>query len=61
MRNPKEVTKEEYSAFCKSTFKEFIDPQAYTHFTTEVRPWYAMDVKRGQSIIPTHDTVLPVI
>ncbi|CAK9268406.1 unnamed protein product [Sphagnum jensenii] len=35
MRNPKEVTKEEYSAFCKSTFKEFIDPQAYTHFTTE--------------------------
>lgn len=39
MRSPKEVSKEEYNAFCKSTFKEFIDPQAYTHFTTEVRTW----------------------
>lgn len=37
MRSPKEVSKEEYNTFCKSTFKEFIDPQAYTHFTTEVR------------------------
>jgi heat shock protein beta len=35
MRSPKEVSKEEYNTFCKSTFKEFIDPQAYTHFTTE--------------------------
>ncbi|KAJ7521076.1 hypothetical protein O6H91_19G036700 [Diphasiastrum complanatum] len=35
MRNPKEVTKEEYNSFCKSTFKEFVDPIAYTHFSTE--------------------------
>ena len=30
------MSKEEYNTFYKSTFKEFMDPQAYTHFTTEV-------------------------
>jgi heat shock protein beta len=35
LRNAKEVAKEDYNTFYKSTFKEFIDPQAYTHFSTE--------------------------
>lgn len=35
MRSPKEVTEEEYHAFYKSAFKEYMDPQAYTHFTAE--------------------------
>ncbi|KAH7288307.1 hypothetical protein KP509_31G021500 [Ceratopteris richardii] len=35
MRNPKEVEKSEYDAFYKSTFNEYLDPSAYTHFTTE--------------------------
>ena len=37
MRNPKEVTEEEYHTFYKSTFKEYMDPMAYTHFSAEVR------------------------
>lgn len=36
LRNPKDVGKEDYDTFYKSTFKEFIDAQAYVHFTTEV-------------------------
>lgn len=36
LRSSKEVSKEDYNTFYKSTFKEFIDPQAYTHFSTEV-------------------------
>ncbi|XP_024391591.1 heat shock protein 90-5, chloroplastic [Physcomitrium patens] len=35
LRNSKDVSKEDYSTFYKSTFKEFIDPQAYIHFSTE--------------------------
>ncbi|RWR77014.1 Heat shock protein Hsp90 family [Cinnamomum micranthum f. kanehirae] len=35
MRNPKEVEKDEYHEFYKKTFNEFLDPLAYTHFTTE--------------------------
>ncbi|KAF7827923.1 heat shock protein 90-5, chloroplastic [Senna tora] len=35
MRNPKEVQKEEYQEFYKKTFNEFLEPLAYTHFTTE--------------------------
>uniref|UniRef100_A0A2P2KRF8 Uncharacterized protein MANES_14G091600 n=1 Tax=Rhizophora mucronata TaxID=61149 RepID=A0A2P2KRF8_RHIMU len=35
MRNPKEVEKEDYHEFYKKTFNEFLDPLAYTHFTTE--------------------------
>ncbi|XP_068637354.1 heat shock protein 90-5, chloroplastic-like [Aristolochia californica] len=35
MRNPKELEKEEYYEFYKKTFNEFLDPLAYTHFTTE--------------------------
>lgn len=36
LRNSKKVTKEEYNAFYKSTFKEYMDPQAHTHFSAEV-------------------------
>ncbi|XP_041010371.1 heat shock protein 90-5, chloroplastic [Juglans microcarpa x Juglans regia] len=35
MRNPKEIQKDEYQEFYKKTFNEFLDPVAYTHFTTE--------------------------
>ncbi|XP_042490883.1 heat shock protein 90-5, chloroplastic-like [Macadamia integrifolia] len=35
MRNPKEVSKDEYHEFYKKTFNEFLDPLASTHFTTE--------------------------
>ncbi|XP_015895264.3 heat shock protein 90-5, chloroplastic [Ziziphus jujuba] len=35
MRNAKEVQKEEYQEFYKKTFNDFLDPLAYTHFTTE--------------------------
>lgn len=35
MRPPREVTKEEYAAFFKSTFREFLDPLAHTHFNVE--------------------------
>ncbi|MCO5602604.1 hypothetical protein L7F22_056738 [Adiantum nelumboides] len=35
MRNPKEVDKNEYDAFYKSTFNEYLDPLAHAHFTTE--------------------------
>ncbi|XP_043701357.1 heat shock protein 90-5, chloroplastic-like [Telopea speciosissima] len=35
MRNPKEVSKDEYNEFYKKTFNEFLDPLASTHFTTE--------------------------
>lgn len=35
MRSPKEVEKEQYWEFYKNTFNEFLDPIAYTHFSTE--------------------------
>ncbi|XP_027359632.1 heat shock protein 90-5, chloroplastic isoform X1 [Abrus precatorius] len=35
MRNPKEVQKDEYNEFYKKAFNEFLEPLAYTHFTTE--------------------------
>uniref|UniRef100_K3ZQY6 Histidine kinase/HSP90-like ATPase domain-containing protein n=1 Tax=Setaria italica TaxID=4555 RepID=K3ZQY6_SETIT len=35
MRSPKEVERTEYNEFYKKTFNEFLDPLAYTHFTTE--------------------------
>lgn len=35
MRSPKEVEKQDYQEFYKKTFNEFLDPLAYTHFTTE--------------------------
>ncbi|GLT34558.1 hypothetical protein SLA2020_090670 [Shorea laevis] len=35
MRNPKDVQKDEYHEFYKKTFNEFLDPLAYSHFTTE--------------------------
>ncbi|XP_061345870.1 heat shock protein 90-5, chloroplastic isoform X2 [Gastrolobium bilobum] len=35
MRNSKEVQKDEYNEFYKKAFNEFLEPLAYTHFTTE--------------------------
>ncbi|KAJ1410879.1 Ribosomal protein S5 domain 2-type fold [Sesbania bispinosa] len=35
LRNPKEVTKEEYNEFYKKTFNEYLEPLASSHFTTE--------------------------
>ncbi|XP_042503297.1 heat shock protein 90-6, mitochondrial isoform X1 [Macadamia integrifolia] len=35
LRNPKEVTTEEYNEFYKKTFNEYLDPLASSHFTTE--------------------------
>lgn len=35
MRSAKDVTKDEYYAFYKQTFNEFLDPLTHTHFTTE--------------------------
>jgi len=35
VRPPREVKKEEYDAFYKATFKDFMDPAAYTHFNVE--------------------------
>ena len=36
LRNPKEVTTEEYNDFYKKTFNEYLEPLASSHFTTEV-------------------------
>lgn len=35
LRNPKEVTTEEYNDFYKSTFNQYLEPLASSHFTTE--------------------------
>ncbi|KAJ7960271.1 heat shock protein 90 [Quillaja saponaria] len=35
LRNPKDVTKEDYNEFYKKTFNEYLDPLASSHFTTE--------------------------
>lgn len=35
LRNPKEVTTEEYNEFYKLTFNEYLEPLASSHFTTE--------------------------
>ncbi|KEH17540.1 putative Heat shock protein Hsp90 family [Medicago truncatula] len=35
MRNSKDTPREEYNEFYKKTFSEFLEPVAYTHFTTE--------------------------
>ncbi|TYJ98158.1 heat shock protein 90-5 [Cucumis melo var. makuwa] len=35
MRSPKEVERDEYNEFYKKAFNEFLEPLAYTHFTTE--------------------------
>ncbi|KAI9091934.1 hypothetical protein K1719_027869 [Acacia pycnantha] len=35
MRNPKDLQKDEYQEFYKKAFNEFVEPLAYTHFTTE--------------------------
>eukprot|EP00475_Leptophrys_vorax_P026052 TRINITY_DN3650_c0_g2_i1.p1 TRINITY_DN3650_c0_g2~~TRINITY_DN3650_c0_g2_i1.p1 ORF type:complete len:801 (-),score=87.61 TRINITY_DN3650_c0_g2_i1:173-2542(-) len=35
VRTPKDVSKEEYNEFFKNTFREFLDPMAYAHFSTE--------------------------
>ncbi|RLN22734.1 heat shock protein 90-6, mitochondrial [Panicum miliaceum] len=36
LRNPKEVSTEEYNQVFKKTFNEYFDPLASSHFTTEV-------------------------
>lgn len=36
LRNPKEVSTEEYNEFYKKAFNEYLDPLASSHFTTEV-------------------------
>ncbi|KAF5187215.1 Chaperone protein htpg [Thalictrum thalictroides] len=35
LRNPKEVTTDEYNEFYKKTFNEYLEPLASSHFTTE--------------------------
>eukprot|EP00612_Vaucheria_litorea_P005566 CAMPEP_0171462240 /NCGR_PEP_ID=MMETSP0945-20130129/6355_1 /TAXON_ID=109269 /ORGANISM="Vaucheria litorea, Strain CCMP2940" /LENGTH=696 /DNA_ID=CAMNT_0011988723 /DNA_START=203 /DNA_END=2293 /DNA_ORIENTATION=+ len=35
MRNPKEITEEEYSEFYKTTFKAWDEPMGHTHFSLE--------------------------
>ncbi|KDP29908.1 hypothetical protein JCGZ_18477 [Jatropha curcas] len=35
LRNPKEVSTEEYNEFYKKTFNEYLEPLASSHFTTE--------------------------
>ncbi|KAF8783993.1 hypothetical protein HU200_000089 [Digitaria exilis] len=35
LRNPKEVSTDEYNEFFKKTFNEYLDPLASSHFTTE--------------------------
>lgn len=35
LRSPKEVAQDEYAAFFKNTFREFMDPLAHTHFNVE--------------------------
>ncbi len=35
LQSPREVEKEEYNGFFKTTFKEFMDPLAYNHFNVE--------------------------
>ncbi|KAA0046053.1 heat shock protein 90-6 [Cucumis melo var. makuwa] len=35
LRNPKEVSTEDYNEFYKKTFNEYLDPLASSHFTTE--------------------------
>lgn len=35
LRNPREVSTEEYNEFYKKTFNEYLDPLASSHFTTE--------------------------
>ncbi|KAK4386350.1 Heat shock protein 90-6, mitochondrial, partial [Sesamum angolense] len=35
LRNPKEVTTEDYNEFYKNTFNEYLEPLASSHFTTE--------------------------
>jgi len=49
LRNPKEVTTEEYNEFYKKTFNEYLDPLASSHFTTEVRIIFFMDFEENLS------------
>ena len=35
VRSPKDVEQESYNEFFKSTFKEFLDPLAHSHFAVE--------------------------
>ncbi|KAF5178526.1 Chaperone protein htpg [Thalictrum thalictroides] len=58
MRSPKEVEKEDYQEFYKKAFNEFLDPLAYTHFTTEGEfPRYLSFVK---GVVDSNDLPLNV-
>ena len=37
VRNPKDVSDENYNDFFKTTFSEFLDPLAHVHFNVEVK------------------------
>ncbi|XP_044489472.1 heat shock protein 90-5, chloroplastic [Mangifera indica] len=60
MRNQKEVEKDEYHEFYKKTFNEFLDPLAYTHFTTEgeVEFWSVLYVP-GMGPLNNEDVMNP--
>jgi HSP90 family molecular chaperone len=44
LRNPKEVSTEDYNEFYKKTFNEYLEPLASSHFTTEVTTILILDV-----------------
>lgn len=44
LRNPKEVSTEEYNEFYKKTFNEYLEPLASSHFTTEVTTIIILDM-----------------
>lgn len=51
MRSPKDVEKDEYNEFYKKTFNEFLEPLAYTQFTTEVCWWFWLLAERSISFM----------
>ena len=44
LRNPKEVTTQEYNEFYRKAFNEYLDPLESSHFTTEVNARYMFPV-----------------
>ncbi|RWW45779.1 hypothetical protein BHE74_00048354, partial [Ensete ventricosum] len=47
LRNPKDVTTEEYNEFFRKTFNEYLDPLASSHFTTEFWENFGKNLKLG--------------
>lgn len=61
LRNPKEVSKEDYTEFYKTTFNEYLEPLASTHFPTEGEVefrsvLYVPSASPGQEDITNHKT-----